>query len=141
MRSKRRDARYCSNACRQRAARAREQFPDLGELDKAIEAARLDYWALIAMKARATGRHEGEVLTDEAVYVDGGGNVFRCGRNMGPNGRWAGKVKPSRPGWDAWGVEAAGPPHNPPPPGSDVTKRKRRTEKRLRRVSRRADDQ
>ena len=99
------DTRYCSGACRQRAARARSK---LDELDRDIEVTRLRYWALIDEKAIALGASESQVVTDESQHVDQDGNVYM-------HGRLVAHTEPDRPGWAAWGLEAAGAPWSPPP--------------------------
>ena len=110
-RPRRKDNRYCSGACRQRARRARRE---LGNLDQQIEEARHRYWALIQMKAEATGGNRSRIVTDEAQLVDEEGNVFMKGKHVG-------KVKPDphREGWSMWGIEAAGPPFSAPPAATD----------------------
>lgn len=109
----RRDQRYCSGACRQRAHRVREKVDDR---DREIEAARLHYWTLIREKALADGVPESQIVTSQAQYVDEHGNVY-TGWGPGRGGRLIGRTTPHRPGWAAWGLEAAGPPWSPPPPG------------------------
>jgi hypothetical protein len=100
----RRDNRHCSGACRQRAHRARAHVDDI---DRRIDEAKALYWSLIREKAEATGQGVSQVVTDEAQLVDTAGNVFVRGKRVG--------VKtPHRPGWGAWGLEAAGPPYSPP---------------------------
>jgi len=96
------DARYCSGACRQRAARARSR---LTKLDREIEAARLTYWSLIREKEIALGK---EVMSRESQFVDADGNVFMYGQLVG-------RSEPVRPGWNACGLEAAPAPWCPPP--------------------------
>jgi hypothetical protein len=110
--SRRGDARYCSGRCRQRANRARHTSADI---DNAIEAARLHYWALIKQKATSLGKAVSQVLTDEAQFVDADGNVYMCGADIGPNGPRVGTMTPRRPGWAAWGLETARPPFCAPP--------------------------
>lgn len=99
------DARYCSGACRQRAARARAK---LDELDREIEKSRLHYWMLIREKAIALGVEPSQIVTDEAQLVDTEGNVFMHGEHVG-------RTDPHRSGWGGWGLEVAGPPWSPPP--------------------------
>jgi hypothetical protein len=99
------DARHCSGRCRQRANRARQGSLDI---DRAIEAARLHYWELVRRKAEALGASLSQVLTGEAQFVDADGRVFLHGTQVG-------EVTPSRPGWAAWGLEAAPAPFSPPP--------------------------
>jgi hypothetical protein len=100
----RRDARYCSGACRQRAHRARA---DVHDIDRQIDEAKARYWRLIRRKAEALSVHVSRIVTDEAQFVDPEGNVY-------VRGKLAGAVRPNRPGWAAWGLEAAGPPFSPP---------------------------
>jgi hypothetical protein len=103
----RRDSRYCSGACRQRAHRARATVDDI---DRRIHEAKVLYWSLIREKAEATGKDVGP----DPQFVDVNGNVFIRGKLVG-------QKAPFRPGWAAWGLEAAGPPFSPPPPaGVDV---------------------
>lgn len=109
--AKRRDAKYCSGACRQSSHRARESLDDL---DRQIEAARLLYWKLIAEKARALGRVQSQIMTLESQYVDMDGRVWVGGVLDGKTWRLAGQTEPARPGWSGWGLEAAGPPWCPP---------------------------
>lgn len=111
-RPRRADARYCSARCRQKAQRARDNSGDMGTLDHRIEAARLEYWSLIAQKAHALGRSRSQILSaSEAQYVDLDGHVW-VGGVLGQAGGWrcAGKIVQSRAGWERWGNEAAGPP-------------------------------
>jgi hypothetical protein len=108
--SSRADARYCSGRCRQRANRARQTALDI---DRAIDEARRLYWSLIRRKAEAQGRTVGAVLTDEAVTVRDG-YVYKGGIG---SGECIGTTTEGHPGWDGWGIEAAGPPFNPPPTG------------------------
>ena len=100
----RKDARYCSAACRQRAARARAGQDDLA---REIDAAKAHYWALVRKEAEARGRSVSQVVTEQAQYVDVDGSVYIGGRLVG-------HTTPHRPGWAAWGLEAAGPPFSPP---------------------------
>jgi hypothetical protein len=108
------DARYCSPACRQQAHRSRAKLDDL---DRQIEEARLLYWRLVAEKARGQGRSLSLVVTDESQLVNERGDVIMHGRVVGQS-------EPHRPGggaaWNAWGVEAAGPPWSPPPSRGQV---------------------
>jgi hypothetical protein len=106
--ARRKDARFCSGRCRQRAARARAASDDLA---REVEAARRHYWALVRRAAEARGVELSQVVTEQAQSVDERGNVY-----MG--GRLVGHVEPHRPGWSAWGLEAAGPPFSPPPSAS-----------------------
>lgn len=112
----RRDQRYCSAACRQRAHRARAQVSDL---DRAVEAARRAYWSAVAEKAKADGVSMSRVVTAQAQFVDAAGNVFVGGPTggLGPGARHVGHTRPVRPGWASWGLEAAGAPWSPPPRG------------------------
>ena len=99
------DARYCSAACRQKAARARGQLIDL---DRRIEAARLLYWRLVREKAQALGVEVGfGVMTGESQEVDDQGHVTMHGKIVG-------KTTPARKGWTVYGLEAAGAPYSPP---------------------------
>jgi hypothetical protein len=110
----RRDARYCSPACRQRSHRSRANLEDL---DHEIEAARLHYWKLIAQKAHALGRSMADTMADESQYVDLEGNVFQGSIFNRGGWRWIGKVRQgraARAGFNSWGLEAAGPPWCPP---------------------------
>lgn len=102
---RRRDAVYCSPACRQRAHRARG---DLADIDRRIDEARREYWALVRLKAEALGAPELQVVTEQAVTVTVDGSVFLRGKHVGTK-------TPSRAGWAAWGLEAGGPPFDPPP--------------------------
>ena len=102
---KRSDARYCSDACRQAAHRARAKED---ELEVEIRRARVRYWRLVAELARARGVKPSVMLTNEAQIVDEHGNVFMYGEHVG-------RKDPHRAGWTAWGLEAAGPPWSPPP--------------------------
>ena len=102
VKGKRSDARYCSPACRQRAYRARSTED---ELVREIEATRLRYWRLTAELQTARGR---EVMSGEAQFVDEAGRVYMHGEQVG-------RTTPHRPGWAAWGLEAAGAPWSPPP--------------------------
>ena len=110
------DQRYCSNACRARAHRARARLDDL---DREIKEARRHYWGLIRRKAEALGTSESGVLTAEAQFVDEDGNVYMGGANGDPlsGGTLVGHTEPHRLGWQTWGLEAAGPPWSPPPEG------------------------
>jgi hypothetical protein len=112
--ARRRDARYCSGKCRQRANRARQVSDDL---DREIEVARRYYWALVRLAAESRGVGMSQILTEQSQTVDAQGNVFMGGRmgGMGPGARLVGHTTPARPGWTAWGLEAAGPPFSPPP--------------------------
>jgi hypothetical protein len=112
----RRDALYCSGTCRQRALRARNQSEGC-DLDGEIEAARLRYWGLVKLKAESTSVSVSQVMTAQSQFVDADGNVYMGGGKMGGIGegrRLVGKVADQRPGWHAWGLEAAGAPFVPP---------------------------
>lgn len=106
------DARYCTPGCRQRAHRARLSGDPT---DHEIEEARLTYWRLIKQRALARGVDVSQVVTGEAQYVDGDGNVRMGAGPDGVGGRHAGHTTPHRPGWAGWGLEAAGAPWSPPP--------------------------
>ena len=57
------------------------------------------------------------VVTLEAQLVDEDGNVFMHaeeGDELRPR-KHVGTITPHRPGWSAWGLEAAGPPFSAPP--------------------------
>ena len=113
-RARRSDVRYCSGRCRQRALRARQESE---AIDQEIEAARLHYWDLIRRKAESKGCDMSHVLTLEAQLVDEDGNVFmhaEQGDGLRPR-KHVGTITTHRPGWSAWGLEAAGPPFIPPP--------------------------
>jgi hypothetical protein len=99
---RRSDARYCSSACRQAAHRARAKEDDL---PREIEDARRRYWRLVDELARSRGV---DAVTSQSQLIDKDGNVHM-------HGELVGKTKPHRPGWAAWGLEAAGPPFRPPP--------------------------
>lgn len=121
----RRDARYCSGTCRQRATRARAQCSDI---DREIEEARKQYWDAVRRKAEANGLHLSQVLTAEAQFVDEDGNVYMGGDTIGGVGgsrRLVGRTEPIRSGWAAWGLEAAGAPFSPPIEG--LRRKKART--------------
>ena len=62
-----------------------------------------------------------QVLTGEAQLVNEAGEVFMHGRQVGT-------TTPHRPGWAAWGLEAAGAPFNPPPYGVRPIEGRRRVE-------------
>ena len=116
-RPKRRDAKYCSASCRQRAHRARSRP---GEPEREIEDARQLYWRLVAEYAMARGASQEKILIEQSQRVDGEGNVYMGCEDggmggMGPKARLVGKVTSSRPSWTGWGLEAAGPPYSPPP--------------------------
>lgn len=112
--ARRRDARYCSGKCRQRAARARVAA---GELAQEIEATRRRYWELVRLAAEARGVDMSRVVTEQAQSVDEQGNVYMGGPmgGLGAGARLVGHTTPPRPGWSTWGLEAAGPPFCPPP--------------------------
>jgi len=48
-----------------------------------------------------------EVMSRESQFVDADGNVFMYGQLVG-------RSEPVRPGWNAWGLEAAPAPWCPP---------------------------
>jgi predicted nucleic acid-binding Zn ribbon protein len=100
----RRDARYCSARCRQRAARARV---DEDTLPAEIDAAKAHYWTLVQRYAEACGITRAGVCTAESQTVEPCGHVLIRGELVG-------RVKPERDGWAQWGLEAAGPPYSPP---------------------------
>jgi hypothetical protein len=110
----RRDAAYCSAKCRQRAFRAREASDDI---DREITEARLTYWRLVRSKAEAEGKSESQILTAQSQFVDEHGNVYMGGNGpmggLGDGRQLVGRAA-ARPGWDSWGLEAAGPPFAPP---------------------------
>jgi hypothetical protein len=103
-RATRRDARYRSGRCRQRAQRARVEQDDLL---RQIDEAKRHYWGLVRRYAEALGTSEAQVLTDEAQFVDEAGNVWIRGEH-------AGHAAPPGNGRAGWGLEAAGPPWSPP---------------------------
>lgn len=110
----RRDTKYCSSMCRQRAARARGTASDI---DREIDEARKLYWSLIRRKAEAEGVSKSQVVTAQAQFVGENGNVYMGGGAMGgmsEGRRLVGRATANRPGWAAWGLEAAGPPFSPP---------------------------
>lgn len=133
------DARYCSAACRQRAARARAELSDL---EQRIDQARELYWSLVRQLAQAKGISESAVNTSLAQYVTEDGDVYMGGAagGMGEGARLAGHAHPVRPGWSAWGLEAAGPPFSPPTTYMDDMYRRRLTGKRSRAGERRRQD-
>jgi len=102
--AKRKDARYCSAKCRQAAARARPQLDDLA---RRIDETRSLYWQLVQQYAEARGIRPAVANTEMSPTVTADGEVWINGRMVG----WA---KPQRPGWSAWGLEAAPPPFMPP---------------------------
>jgi hypothetical protein len=106
--AKRKDARYCSGRCRQRAARAR---PLQDELARRIDDTRRLYWELVQQYAEAVGVSMTDVCTELSPTVTSNGEVYIRGEHVG----WA---KPQRPGWTAWGLEAAPPPFLPPTVGA-----------------------
>ena len=110
-RPSRRDAIYCSAACRQRAHRSRA---DIEDIDRRIAEARHEYWRLVKLKAEGLGISESHVVTDEAVTVTPDGRVYRRGEQVGTKAPW-------RSGWTTWGLEAGAPPFDPPlEVGADV---------------------
>ena len=102
--ARRRDARYCSGRCRQRALRARAEQ---GDLLRQLEEAKRHYWGLVRRYAEALGEPESRVLELESQFVDEAGNVWI-------RGEFAGHGRPPARGDAAWGLEAAGPPWSPP---------------------------
>ena len=116
-RPKRRDAKYCSASCRQRAHRARARLSDY---EAAIEAARLWYWRLVAEYAVARGESAAIIVMEQSQLVDEEGHVYMGCEPGGWGGfgqqrKLVGQVKHSRPGWSGWGAEAAGAPFSVPP--------------------------
>ena len=115
-RASRRDAKYCSGKCRQRALAARATSTDL---DREIEATRVQYWELVHRQAEASGQSVSQILTAQSQFVDEAGNVYMGGEGMGGMGegrRLVGKTAPPHGGgWCAWGLEAAPAPCKPPP--------------------------
>jgi hypothetical protein len=103
-RARRRDARYCSGRCRQRALRALAVQDDLL---RQLEEARRHYWGLVRRYAEALGAPQSRVLELEAQFVDEAGNVWI-------RGEFAGHTRPPASGGAAWGLEAAGAPWSPP---------------------------
>lgn len=101
----RRDAKYCSARCRQSACRARAIGED--ELARQIDETRSLYWQLIQQYAEAKGVHWQHVLTELSPTVTEDGEVYI-------RGEFRGWCKPQRPGWNAWGLEAAPPPFQVP---------------------------
>src|SRR5262245_25840363 len=81
-RPKRRDAKFCSGRCRQRAVRAGRL---VSNIDAEIEHHRLAYWAAIKRKAEANRISVAEVLTGESQRVEPDGRVF-MGGSMGGMG-------------------------------------------------------
>jgi hypothetical protein len=65
-------------------------------------------WRLVREKAEALRVSMSQIVTDEAQFVDGNGNVFMHGKLVGKTGCEV------RPGWSSWGAEAAGPPFSIP---------------------------
>ena len=100
----RRDARYCSGRCRQRALRARAEQDGLL---RQLEETRRLYWSLVRRYAEALGADESRILEGEAQFVDEAGNVWI-------RGELAGHTAPPADGRAKWGLEAAGPPWSPP---------------------------
>jgi hypothetical protein len=105
----RRDARYCSARCRQRAARARADADDLA---RRIDEARSLYWKLVQQYAEARGIRPGGKHVGPVATVTEAGEVWI-------DGRMAGWARPQRPGWTTWGLEAAPPPFMPPTSWAD----------------------
>jgi hypothetical protein len=103
----RKDARYCSPACRQAALRARAKQDDLERLARQIEETKALYWQLVQQYAEARGISMAGVNSEMAQTVTADGEIWI-------RGKLAGWCKPHRPGWTAWGLEAAPPPFMPP---------------------------
>ena len=101
---KRRDARYCSGACRQQASRSRAGGH---EWQQKLDRLRREYWDTVRQAAEARGVTVGQINTEQSQLVDENGNVFI-------RGEFVGTTKPVRPGWSASGLDAAGPPFSPP---------------------------
>lgn len=110
--AKRSDARYCSGRCRQSALRARSGEDTLGQLARLIDETRSLYWKLVQQYAEARGIRPESVLTELSPTVTDGGEVY-------VGGKFAGWAEPRRPGWSAWGLEAAPPPFLPPTKWAD----------------------
>jgi hypothetical protein len=70
-----------------------------------MEATPLHYWRLVRNLELVRGS---DVVTGEEQFVDADGNLYM-------HGELVGRKRPSRPGWAAWGLEAAGRPWSPPP--------------------------
>jgi hypothetical protein len=96
----RKDKRYCSGRCRQRALRARDNQQD--DLLREIEETKRRYWELVDCYREATGR-----MPIQTQFVDEHGNVFIGNRLVG-------RSRLHEVGWAFWGNEAAGPGFSPP---------------------------
>jgi hypothetical protein len=105
--ARRKDARYCAPRCRQSALRARSGQDDLAQLARRIDEAKALYWQLVQQYAEARGIHLAAANTEMSPTVTDKGEVYIRGELVG----WC---KPHRPGWTAWGLEAAPPPFLPP---------------------------
>lgn len=96
------DAKYCSDACRQRAHRLRTD--GFNVLMQDIDATRRHYWTLVAQLGTALRSRQAKAISELlSQHVDKEGYVYIGGRLVG-------RAEPTRPGWDSWGDEAAGPP-------------------------------
>jgi len=82
---------------------------DFRKLARAVDrvAHRMRYWELVGQLAAERGA---DAVTAQAQLVTENGEVYM-------NGKHVGRSEPVRPGWAAWGLEAAGAPWRPPPPG------------------------
>lgn len=109
---RRKDARYCSAACRQSAARARA---GRDSLSREIDEAKARYWALVLQQAQARVVAESDVMTEQAQFVDSDGRVYIGGKLVGRRGRDPDcRCSHCRLGWATWGLEAAGAPFASP---------------------------
>lgn len=124
----RKDARYCSARCRQSALRARAS--DSEDLARRIDEARALYWELVQQYAEARGIRPTDVRTEMSPTVTADGEVYI-------RGELAGWCKPHRPGWSAWGLEAAPPPFLPPTKWADDEFGKAAVDKALKQIGRR----
>ena len=123
----RRDARYCSAKCRQRARRSRAGEDDLA---RRIDEARALYWELVQQYAEARGiRPAGASSSPGVATVTEDGEVWIGGRLAG----WA---RPQRGGWTGWGMEAAPPPFLPPTSWADKQFGREAIDAYLRKISR-----
>jgi hypothetical protein len=107
----RRDARYCSSRCRQRAARSRVGVDDLA---RQIDEARARYWQLVQQYAEARGVRPSQANDAIVQTVTADGHVYIGGRLVG-------QTTSTQLGWGAWGLEAAPPPFLPPTEWADST--------------------
>jgi hypothetical protein len=107
------DTSYCSARCRMQAHRARLR---LDAIDVELAASRRRYWELVREKAMALGVAQSQVVTAQAQLVTESGDVYMGGPvgGLGADAVLVGRTKPHRPGWSAWGSEAAGPPWSTP---------------------------